>query len=354
MQIEIHGFVLLPAAVGQPASGEQAGTGEHQATTAGSGDGVVIGRGPMDVSTLDAGSATITAQTQQAAGGQRGTADGGDKTDVVLQRHGAVGEQLAVLGAACLLGQADADAFVHAPQRAGFHQIRTVWRFTLQVFLPAALRQPPTASRLATLVLRQHGQQRQRAGGHDTLGRYGGRKPLRMRLALIVFISSDEQVGRWCDEDFQLAALAACHMEGVEHETARLRRRTQGVMRHLILAEGGQIDTIVGQHARANRAGGHRGPGRHDAVAVAAGVTKGLIAAQKQHVQRRDETGGDVVHADSPVSERTSRARNSATLMKLRSQLMRLSSGCARTSRVRRCASFPACVLMEPWAWRAN
>jgi hypothetical protein len=97
----------------------------------------------------------------------------------------------------------------------------------------------------------------------------------------------------------------------------------------LFTGEGGQIDALVGQHARAQRARRDRRPGRHQGFAMAAGVAKQLVAAQEEHVQRLDETGLDA-HSEAPL--RVSRARNSATLRKLASHLRR-SLGCCRGQR---------------------
>jgi hypothetical protein len=79
-------------------------------------------------------------------------------------------------------------------------------------------------------------------------------------------------------------------MEGCYGEWARLTGRAQGRM-GFARREGLEVDTLVGEHARAQGTGGKRRPGRKQRFAVAAWITKKFVPAQQQDIERLKEHG---------------------------------------------------------------
>ena len=71
-------------------------------------------------------------------------------------------------------------------------------------------------------------------------------------------------------------------------------------------------------------------------------------------LEPQGHVGTHGVHGASAALVRTSRARNSATLMKLRSHPMRCAAGWFKVCAVKRKARGAACALAGPPAWRSS
>ncbi|GAB1385125.1 hypothetical protein MASR1M59_02730 [Melaminivora sp.] len=236
--------------------------------------------------------AAIAAKAQAGAGGQRGPAGGHGKTDTLLERHGAGGEQFSVGSAACARIQADADALVVCPQVAAVYQVCCCRCLALQVFLPAALPEPPAAGGFAAIALRQHGYQRQRTGGGQLRVQRGGLQGSGAGRAITRL--ADHQISRQGPDGFHRPALLILpvrQLKLLQHKAARLLRCAQLRVCCLAAGKGAQVDAAISQDARADGPRRHRGPGRHERLAIAAGLAKELVAAQEQNVQRFKKSG---------------------------------------------------------------
>lgn len=283
----------MPAPIGlhagqAPAGGEDARAGEEQAEASGAGEHAGVGTWQRHGAGFHAGGVAVAAKAQQAALGSQaiGTGDMRDEAHTRFQRHRFAGVELAVGHGVASGFEGDAEAAVQRPEFGGRDPVLLCCGQSFAA-LPggdAGGGEPEAGLRLAGGSLLQGGWKGERmAAGKRSMQARGFQ-----RGGVVMLVDTD--VGGQRQQRFEqwvfIFAGAACEAEVGDAEAARLRDAAQHG------GEGCRVDAGVDQHAAAQRAGGDRGPGRHQRFAVAAGVGEQLVAAQDQDVERFDEEGG--------------------------------------------------------------